>query len=223
VTETCISCGARPARPGPGQRRCNRCAHQREDPEKKRLRNKESYRRQRAKIGVEECRRRAREAYRAKHPQAKRENGREERDLQSWRRWRWQRRLLAIAALGGRCEACGIEDPEVLQFDHRIPVGSKARRGLREKAASHGTVREVLAMAQPADQFSLLCANCHVKKTRANGDYLATPHQHAIADAAERQLSLFDDDTTRNASFWFLPATSARVAGDLGPRSVGES
>jgi hypothetical protein len=78
-------------------------------------------------------------------------------------------------------------------------------------------------MAQPADQFSLLCANCHVKKTRANGDYLATPHQHAIADAAERQLSLFDDDTTRNASFWFLPATSARVAGDLGSRSVGES
>lgn len=200
------------------------------DPKKKNAwqnangRQKEYRRRHIEKIGVEEYRRRAREAYRTKHPLAQpRAKERKERDLQAWRRWRWQRRLLAIAALGGRCEACGIEDPEVLQFDHRIPVGSKARRGLREKAASHGTVREVLAMAQPADQFSLLCANCHVKKTRANGDYLATPHQHAIAEAAERQLSLFGDDTTRNASLRFLPATSARVAGDLGSRSVGES
>ncbi|MBK8164721.1 MAG: hypothetical protein IPK64_02030 [bacterium] len=131
--------------------------------------------------------------------------------------------MLAITALGGRCEACGIDDPEVLQFDHRIPVGSKARRGLREKAASHGTVREVLAMAEPATQFALLCANCHMKKTRANGDYLATPHQHAIAEAAERQLSLFGDDTTRNVSLRFLPVPGSRVAGDLGPHSVGES
>ena len=204
MSELCITCGTRPRRSGPGQKRCSRCAHQREDPEKKRIRDKKSYRRQREKIGVEECRRRAREAYRAKHPQAKGDKGRNERDLQSWRRWRWQRRLLAIAALGGRCEACGIDDPEVLQFDHRIPVGSKARRGLREKAASHGTVREVLGMTEPATQFSLLCANCHMKKTRANGDYLAAPHQLAIAEAADRQLTLFDEDETRSAPIWFL-------------------
>ena len=223
MTELCISCGARPRRSGPGQKRCSRCAHQREDQEKKRIRDKKSYRRQREKIGVEEFRRRAREAYRAKHPQTKEEKGRNERDLQSWRRWRWQRRLLAIAALGGRCEACGIDDPEVLQFDHRIPVGSMARRGLREKAASHGTVREVLAMAQPATQFALLCANCHMKKTRANGDYLATPHQLAIAEAADQQMTLFDDEPTRTVPFRFLPTPEPRVAGDLGSRSVGES
>lgn len=190
-------------------------------------RNKRYMRRHIEKIGVDEYRRRARERYRAKHPEARpRQKSRKDRDLAAWRAWRWQRRLLAVAALGGCCEDCGIDDPVVLQFDHRVPVGSKRRRGLKGKAASHRTVCEVLTLESPATEFSLLCANCHVRKTRSNGDYVAKPDGTRAESTRKPQLLLFGDDHNESqtravpSAVPFTPAN--RVPATPGSRRVGD-
>jgi len=190
-------------------------------------RNRRYMQRHIEKIGVDEYRRRARERYRAKHPEARpRQKGRKDRDLAAWRAWRWQRRLLAVAALGGRCEECGIDDPVVLQFDHRVPVGSKKRRGLKGKAASHRTVCEVLMLESPETEFSLLCANCHVRKTRSNGDYVAKPNETRAESAPRLQLLLFGDDHDASqtravpSAVPFTPAN--RVPATPGIRRVGD-
>jgi len=227
VSALCITCGSRPRRHGAGQRRCNRCAHRREDPEKKRRRDKESYRRRREKIGPDEWRRRARESYRVSHPKPLR-LGRRGITRGEARGNRWQRRLLAIAALGGKCEMCGIDDPDVLQFDHRIPVGSKKRRGLNGKAASHKTVSEILGMNHAEIQFALLCANCHVKKTRYNGDYMAQPDEREQDNRMESehpptpQLSLFDERRAQKHASGSFQERNPRVTGDRDLFDVGD-
>ena len=69
-------------------------------------------------------------------------------------------RSLAIEALGGACVACGLVDDEVMQFDHKLGDGWKATRGWNARAA----------LKHP-DRFELMCANCHVRKTRRMGEY----------------------------------------------------
>lgn len=79
--------------------------------------------------------------------------------------------LAAVARMGGKCEACGNSDERVLQFDHRKPVGRSSRKmlGVRVSTASH---REVLKSDRPSSVFALLCANCHIIKTRENREYV---------------------------------------------------
>jgi 5-methylcytosine-specific restriction endonuclease McrA len=176
------------------------------------------------KIGADEYRRRARERYRAKHPQTRprRKRSREE-ELVAERRGRAERRHAAIAALGGKCERCGIDKPAVLQFDHRVPIGSKYRYSMsKNKGASDGTAREILQAAQPLERFALLCANCHMEKTRSNGDYLAQSNLPSIDQVMERQLPLFDESVARPVPFGFLSHPGAGDAGDRRARSVGE-
>lgn len=72
-------------------------------------------------------------------------------------------RAKAINILGGCCSECGDSRPDVLQFDHIKPVGQDRRT--REAYV------EVLKCADPTSTFQLLCANCHVLKTRSRGEY----------------------------------------------------
>lgn len=82
-----------------------------------------------------------------------------------------RRRIAAIERLGGRCEQCGIQDEEVLQCDHKTPVLRNRSDRERGFASSSTSYREILRLETPHAVFSLLCANCHIKKTRSNGEY----------------------------------------------------
>ena len=79
-----------------------------------------------------------------------------------------KQRKQAIQNLGGCCSQCGDSREDVLQFDHIVPVGQG-----REKKATH---REVLQCSDPSEVFQLLCANCHVLKTRSNREYGGKVH-----------------------------------------------
>lgn len=73
---------------------------------------------------------------------------------------RWQRRVEAINALGGRCECCGESEPMFLSFDHiegvgNAPCRAAGRRGdaLIKWMQKRGfDVRGVIR---------ILCLNCH--------------------------------------------------------------
>ena len=80
-------------------------------------------------------------------------------------------RAMAIAKMGGKCMHCGFDDARALQFDHIIPVLRRLNGVSRNRAGSHDSYKEVLDMPRPAEKFQLLCANCHVIKTKENGEY----------------------------------------------------
>lgn len=86
------------------------------------------------------------------------------------KRYRERTRAKAIDLLGSVCCVCGMDDPDVLEFDHIKPL-------LRKSSGEKGrdVYRTVLASESPLDEFQLLCANCHTKKTRLNGEYSYTP------------------------------------------------
>jgi len=68
-----------------------------------------------------------------------------------------QERAELIRKLGGKCQnpECGIEDIDVLEFDHIKPLNSAKRK--------YGNIlREV---KKHPERFQLLCANCHRRKT----------------------------------------------------------
>jgi 5-methylcytosine-specific restriction endonuclease McrA len=92
---------------------------------------------------------------------------RDKGELTQYRRNGRYRRVLrrkAIAKLGGRC-SCGYDDERALVFDHIKPV----RRGLhgisRSKESGQDTHRAVL---KGSKAYQLLCANCHMIKTRSD-------------------------------------------------------
>lgn len=70
----------------------------------------------------------------------------------------------AIEFLGGCCTDCGNDDPLVLQLDH------KHGDGWRDRGVDHHRDGPAVAMSEP-ERFELRCANCHIKKTRVNGEY----------------------------------------------------
>ncbi len=91
---------------------------------------------------------------------------------------RWQRRLEAIAALGGTCECCGERGPIFLTFDHINGVaneqGSASKRGdvlIRWMKARAFQVRGIVR---------LLCLNCHQAVTWTG----ACPHRPSVPMAA---------------------------------------
>jgi 5-methylcytosine-specific restriction endonuclease McrA len=101
------------------------------------------------------------------------------------REWRRQQRLDAIRSLGGACVHCGITDERVLQIDHIVPIGDRKNRPK--------SVAAEMAKAKDLSNYQLLCANCHVIKTRENGEYLASASKNG------------QDVRTDQLSFSFLP------------------
>lgn len=80
-------------------------------------------------------------------------------------REKYQRyRNKAFELLGGKCVMCGEKDFVVLQLDHKIPI-------LRNYRGDSGwrhfpkIIRNVLER----EIYQLLCANCHVRKTKVEG------------------------------------------------------
>lgn len=78
-----------------------------------------------------------------------------------------KQRVAVIAILGGRCVRCGIDDPIVLQVDHTDGGGREERRVLGSQYAVYARV-----LKHP-DEYQLLCANDHARKTYEEGDHLA--------------------------------------------------
>jgi 5-methylcytosine-specific restriction endonuclease McrA len=86
------------------------------------------------------------------------------------RAYRLRQRVKALGALGDRCVVCGMDDPDVLEFDHIEPLFRKSS-GIKSK----DTYQEVLRHDNPTEVFQLLCANCHAKKTRSNNEFIGPP------------------------------------------------
>lgn len=78
-------------------------------------------------------------------------------------RKRLANRRHAIEYLGGQCIDCGIDDERVLQFDH--VYGGKHYA----VATRMGCDWKILCVE--VDKCELVCANCHVIRTRERGQY----------------------------------------------------
>lgn len=67
----------------------------------------------------------------------------------------------AISAYGGKCVSCGIDDPDVLDFDHIHNDGHLDRVNW----GGTSTVRFLRHLAEhKPDNIQLVCANCHRKR-----------------------------------------------------------
>lgn len=56
--------------------------------------------------------------------------------------------------LGGKCQNCGIDEADILEIDHIIPLrNEKIKR------------RDYYEIKKHPEKFQLLCANCHKRKT----------------------------------------------------------
>ena len=78
------------------------------------------------------------------------------------RAYYYELRTQAIERLGKRCAACGIDDFDVLQIDHICPIKDRYRNMTKE-------YRRIRDMDDPYEEFQVLCANCHAKKTIKEG------------------------------------------------------
>jgi len=76
------------------------------------------------------------------------------------RNYKRRLRIAAVVALGGACARCGLDDERVLQLDHINNDGTAERR-----IASQADIYKRAASSDNAD-LQLLCANCHLLKTR---------------------------------------------------------
>lgn len=74
-------------------------------------------------------------------------------------------RLEIIESLGGKCSACGIDDPRLLEFDHIDR--SKKRDNLNALLKNESVQRAW----EESTNCRLLCANCHRLKSMDNGDW----------------------------------------------------
>ena len=106
-------------------------------------------------------------------------------------RGRAQLRANAISFLGGRCAWCGHDDMLCLQLDHIKPV--KRRTNGIKAHDSAAFCREILS--GKTDNAQVLCANCHMVKTRLGGEYGA-----ADALPFDPWAGLDDDGDTGTAS-----------------------
>ncbi len=75
-------------------------------------------------------------------------------------------RIRALMHLGGKCVDCGEDDLIVLQLDHKDGDGYKDRQKGHRRDGPSSALRE-------PERFEVRCANCHVRKTRASGDYIS--------------------------------------------------
>lgn len=84
-----------------------------------------------------------------------------ERVLKSGRKNRVKTRLEMVAAYGGKCAHCGINDQVVLDIDHIDNNGS-----IHRKQGIHGwqLYRLLKRQGWPKDNYQLLCKNCNWRK-----------------------------------------------------------
>lgn len=75
------------------------------------------------------------------------------------------RRTELIVRLGGKCASCPVSDPVVLEIHHRNGEGCAERKRLGWKYLKHLLG---LSLAQLKKDYEVLCANCHVRKTRSH-------------------------------------------------------
>ena len=79
--------------------------------------------------------------------------------------WYLKSREHLLDLFGPFCSMCGESDPTVLQFDHVAP---ERRRGWRARGRA---IVDVLCAMRSKDMrpfgFQVLCANCHVRKTKS--------------------------------------------------------
>lgn len=97
-------------------------------------------------------------------------------------RYRKKKRLEAINKMGGECINCGIDDADVLEFDHIVPV-LRRTNGVTTRGDSW---KQVLAHPNPDEIFQLLCANCHTKKTRFNKEHCLPEAKGTSSNSASR-------------------------------------
>ena len=83
---------------------------------------------------------------------------------------RWQLRLEAIAAYGGKCVCCEIDDPILLSIDHKHGGGKQHQE---RTGGSRGVLIDLKRRGWP-DDCQLLCWNCNCAK----GFFGKCPHQH---------------------------------------------
>lgn len=66
-----------------------------------------------------------------------------------------------FAEYGGKCQGCGIDDPDLLDIDHISNNGAAHRKiGIRGRSMKYLLKREGF----PKDNYQLLCKNCNWKK-----------------------------------------------------------
>ena len=83
--------------------------------------------------------------------------------------------------LGGRCAVCGTNDEEVLTTDHRHGDGWKG------KGQHRGTLwwLRIHEVRKDPSRFQLLCASCHLRKTRRAGEQALGPGPRDLLERAE--------------------------------------
>ncbi len=85
----------------------------------------------------------------------------------------WKSRLGAIIVLGGKCAHCGYcANDAALQIDHIVPLLDHTRSNIRSQRTFY---RNIINGAR--DNLQVLCANCHIIKTRTENPQLLKVEQ----------------------------------------------
>jgi hypothetical protein len=100
-----------------------------------------------------------------KYQKKRRAEGREARSKRDSGAYIRNLREKAIEILGGSCLDCGFADSRALQFDHKTPIG-------KQRPSLSSLYCAIIRGENPG--VVIRCANCHVIKTRRNGDYSKT-------------------------------------------------
>ncbi len=88
------------------------------------------------------------------------------RCLRSAARTKERARRRALDVLGPSCSRCGLEDPWVLEVDHRRNDGAAHRA---QEGTGSAVFRWIIANPVAARmRLQVLCCNCHRRKTSAN-------------------------------------------------------
>lgn len=97
------------------------------------------------------------------------------------RLYRERLRGQAIAAMGGVCMHCGFDNPLALQFDHIVPL-MRRTSGIAKRKDSDRAYRAIVN--GEIGGIQLLCANCHVIKTKMVDNRGGTLMRNIKAEAA---------------------------------------
>ena len=91
------------------------------------------------------------------------------------KQFRWNLRVEAMNAYGGRCACCGEQDPHFLSIDHVHNDGASERRkhGYRCGDKFYAWLRR---RGWPKGDYQVLCYNCNSAKAH----YGVCPHQSAV-------------------------------------------
>ena len=82
--------------------------------------------------------------------------------LEKHREYRKKLRLEIIEKLGGICVVCGQDKEPYLQIDHVCNDGNAHRK----QVGQEGVYNDIKRQGFPKDKYQILCANCHLAKTR---------------------------------------------------------